>query len=86
MRAHIKLKSGTEDGTEDASASNPKPLAPVGDQLTPSTSFAPDFSLSSRRSSCNSEQDEMLMRAIASKPQQQPNVLEAEKDDPNNPR
>ena len=93
------------------SGGNPEPLAPAGAQLTPSTSFAPDFSLSSRRSSCDSEEDEMLMRALAlslgenisepasasdltsesnpgtaSKPQQQPNVLEAGKDNSNNPR
>ena len=93
------------------SGGNPEPLAPAGAQLTPSTSLAPSFSLSSRPSSSESEQDEMLMRALAlslgenisepasaldstsesnsgtaSKPQQQPNVLEAEKDDPNNPR
>ena len=91
------------------SGGNPEPLAPAGAQLTPSTSFAPDFSLSSRPSSSDSEQDEMLMRALAlslgenisepasaldstsesnssTEPQQQPNVLEAEKDDPDNPR
>ena len=94
-----------------ASGRNLEPLAPAGAQSTPSTSLAPGFSLTSKPSSSNSEQDEMLMRAIAlslgennsepvsasdstsesnsgtaSKPQQQPNVLEAEKDDPNNPR
>ena len=93
------------------SGGNLEPLAPAGAQLTPSTSLAPSFSLSSRPSSSESEQDEMLMRAIAlslgenisepasaldstsesnsgtaSKPQQQPNILEAEKDAPNNPR
>ena len=98
-----------EDATnyKQASSSNPEPLAPAGVQLTSSTSLAPDLSLTSKPSSSNSEQDEMMMRAIgenisesasasdstsesnsgtASKPQQQPNVLEAEKDDPNNPR
>ena len=92
-----------------ASGGNPGPLALADPQLTPSTSIAPDFSLSSRPSSSNSEQDKMLMRATAlslgenisepasaldstsesnssTEPQQQPNVLEAEKDAPNNPR
>ena len=86
-------------------------MNPAGAQLTPSTSLPSGFSMTSRPSSSDSEQDKMLMRAIAlslgeniseplsasestsesnsgtaSKPQQQPNVLEAEKDDPNNPR
>ena len=96
---------------KQASSSNPEPLALAGGPLTPSTLLAHGFSLTSKPSSSNSEEDEMLMRAIAlslgenisepasaldstsesnsgtaSKPQQQPNVLEAEKDDPNNPR
>ena len=98
-----------EDATKykHASSSNPTPLTPAGVHLTPSTSLAPGFSLTSKPSSSNSEQDEILMRAIgenisesasasdstsesysgtASKPQQQPNVLETVKDDPNNPR
>ena len=90
---------------KQASSSNPEPLAPAGGQLTHG------FSLTSKPSSSNSEEDEMLVRAIAlslgennseplsasdstsesnsgtaSKPQQQPNVLEAGKDDSNNPR
>ena len=92
-----------------ASGSNPEPLAPAGVQMTPSSSLAPG--LTSRPSSSNSEQDELMIRTkalslgentsepvsasdstsesnsgAASKPQQQPNVLEAEKDDSNNPR
>ena len=47
---------------KQASGSNPEQLAPAGVQLTPSTSLAPGFSLTSRPSS-NIEQDEMLMRA-----------------------
>ena len=45
------------------SGGNPEPLAPAGAQLTPLTSLAPGLSLSSRPSSSDSEQDEMLMRA-----------------------
>ena len=48
---------------KQASSSNPEPLAPAGGQLTPSTSLAPGFSLTSKPSSSNSEQDEMLIRA-----------------------
>ena len=84
-----------------ASGSNPEPLAPAGVQITPSSSLAPG--LTSRPSSSNSEQDELMIRAKAlsigentneavsnsgttSEPHQLPNVLEAEKDDPNDPR
>ena len=54
-----------EDATnyKQASSSNPKPLAPAGSQLTPSSSLAPGFSLTSRPSSSDSEQDEMLISA-----------------------
>ena len=47
------------------SGGNPEPLAPAGAQLTPLTSLAPGFTLTSRPPSSDSEQDEMLMRAIA---------------------
>ena len=63
---HIRQQvSSGNDHQRQTSGGNPELLAPAGAQLTPSTSLAPSFSLSSRPSSSESEQDEMLMRAIA---------------------
>ena len=84
-----------------AAGRNPEPLILSGAQLTPSSSLAPG--LTSRPSSSNSEQDELMIRAKAlslgentneavfksgntSELHQLPNVLEAEKDDLNDPR
>ena len=47
-----------------ATGSNPEPLPPAGTQVMPSSSLAPGFSLTSKPSNSDSEQDE-LMRAIA---------------------
>ena len=73
-----------EDATKyrQASTSNPEPLALAGAQVTPSTSLELGLAPSS-------DQIELMIRSesisesnssTANKPQQQPNLLEAEKD------
>ena len=80
---------------------NPEPLAPAGAQLTPSSSLAPGLTSRPSNSSSEQDELMIRAKALSigentneavsksgttSQPHQLPNVLEAEKDDLNDPR